>query len=87
MVTEQDQLEALASDFCRDLFTAQPESYPEEILTQVPVRVTNLMNEALESPFTGQEVERALFMMGANKAPGPDGFTAGFYQAHWYTWA
>jgi hypothetical protein len=45
------------------------------------------MNEALESPFTGQEVERALFMMGANKALGLDGFTVGFYQARWDTWA
>jgi hypothetical protein len=41
------------------------------------------MNEELTKPFTASEVERAMFMMGANKAPGPDGFTAGFYQHHW----
>ena len=28
---------------------------------------------------------RALFMVGANKASGPDGFTAGFLQYHWDT--
>ncbi|EEE59262.1 hypothetical protein OsJ_11281 [Oryza sativa Japonica Group] len=31
------------------------------------------------------EVDRALSMMGAHKAPGPDSFTVGFYQAHWET--
>jgi hypothetical protein len=85
MITEQEQLETMASDFYGDLFTAQVESAPEEILDHVPERVTEMMNESLLAPYTAQEVERALFMMGANKAPGPDGFTAGFYQTHWGT--
>lgn len=83
MVTEQDQIEAMASEFYASLFTAQVDSAPEEILPHVPVRVTAGMNEVLEAPYTAQEVENALFMMGANKAPGPDGFTAGFFQTHW----
>jgi hypothetical protein len=37
------------------------------------------MNDELTKPFTAAEVEKALFMMGANKAPGPDSFTAGFF--------
>ena len=72
----------MAAEFYRDLFTAQEVSYPDEVLSHVPQCVTAETNESLESPFTAQEVERALFMMGANKSPGPDGFTAGFYQAH-----
>jgi hypothetical protein len=41
------------------------------------------MNEELQKPYTAEEVCKALFMMGANKAPGPDGLTAGFFQFHW----
>ena len=41
------------------------------------------MNETLCRPFTAEEVEKDLFMAKPNKSPGPDGFTAGFYQKHW----
>jgi hypothetical protein len=41
------------------------------------------MAELLERAFTSEEVEAALFQMGSNKAPGADGFTAGFFQKHW----
>lgn len=41
------------------------------------------MNEELHKPYTAKEVRKALFMMGANKAPWPDGLTAGFFQFHW----
>ena len=51
----------------------------------MPTRVSSEMNEALDRPYTAQEVERALFSMGTCKAPGPDGFIAGFYQTHWET--
>ena len=41
------------------------------------------MNVRLTRPYSATEVETALQMMGANNAPGPDGFTARFYQLHW----
>jgi hypothetical protein len=85
LVTEQTKLEAMASTFYGDLFTAQPVLELDGILAHLPQRVTSAMNESRGNPYTGQEVERVLFMMGANKAPGPDGFTAGFYQTHWET--
>ena len=47
------------------------------------MKVTDEMNESINLPFTAKEVERALFMMGPSKAPGSDGFNAGFYQYHW----
>jgi hypothetical protein len=37
------------------------------------------MNAELTKPFEAEEVRTALFMMGPNKDPGPDGFTAGFF--------
>lgn len=49
----------------------------------MPRKVTVDMNEQLARPFSASEVERALSLMGAHKAPGPDGLTAGFFQLHW----
>ncbi|CAM8905567.1 unnamed protein product [Rhodiola kirilowii] len=41
------------------------------------------MNDTLRAPFTEGEVKRALFQMHPTKAPGPDGFSALFFQTNW----
>ena len=40
-------------------------------------------NELLTSEFTVSEVKDAVFQMEHNKAPGPNGFPAEFYQVFW----
>jgi hypothetical protein len=52
---------------------------PEAILQHVPCKISDAMNESLTRPYTAKEVKKAIFMMGPNKAPGPDGLT----QEHW----
>jgi hypothetical protein len=54
-----------------------------ELLGHVPERVTTDMN-FLDKPFGPKEVRDALFQMAPSKAPGVDGFTAGFFQRHWH---
>lgn len=38
----------------------------------------------MNEPFTMEEVKNAVFGMNAFKAPGPDGFHAGFFQKQWH---
>lgn len=39
----------------------------------------------VDEPYSADEVHKALFSMAPWKAPGPDGFHAGFYQSNWNT--
>lgn len=41
------------------------------------------MNQDLTRSVTEDEVREAVFDMGPNRTPGPDGFTAGFFQKFW----
>ncbi|GKE31983.1 hypothetical protein Tco_1451305, partial [Tanacetum coccineum] len=38
----------------------------------------------LESEVTNDEIKRAVWDCGTDKAHGPDGFTFGFYRQFWY---
>jgi hypothetical protein len=40
-------------------------------------------NEILTTPFTEEEVFEAISQMEHNKAPGPHGFPAEFYEKSW----
>lgn len=53
------------------------------ILDHVRQKILSMMNETLAIPCTADEVRWIVFMMGLNKALGPDGLTAGFYQHYW----
>jgi hypothetical protein len=37
-------------------------------------------NAVLSAPYTEEEIRKAVFQVEHNKAPGPDGFPAEFYQ-------
>jgi hypothetical protein len=80
-VTEQAEIESVARQFYSELFTVQEILEPGPVLNYVPQRLTDQMNAELTKPFEAEEVRTALFKMGLNQAPGPNGFTAGFFPA------
>ncbi|KAL9674631.1 hypothetical protein QQ045_030903 [Rhodiola kirilowii] len=49
-------------------------------LRHVPKRVTPSQNALLTHPYTEREITEALFQLYPSKAPGLNGFHAGFYQ-------
>ena len=53
------------------------------ILQHIPSKISAEMNDDFAKPFVEAEVRVALFQMAPSKAPGVDGFTAGFFQRHW----
>ena len=83
LATKPEDIEVVATEYYKQLFSVQEQLEPDLVVEHVPARVTEAMNDQLTRPYTTDEVERALRLMKPNKAPGPDGFTAGFYQLHW----
>ncbi|KAM0859687.1 hypothetical protein ACQ4PT_047052 [Festuca glaucescens] len=69
--------------FYQNLYTSQGFNHMDELLDLVPTRVNQDMNTELDKTFSVEEVRAALFQMAPSKAPGVDGFTAGFFQRHW----
>ncbi|XP_059436088.1 uncharacterized protein LOC132169016 [Corylus avellana] len=65
------------------LFNSEGVEHIVDGLEGLEGRITAAMNEDLSKPFTEDEVRTALFQMAPQKAPGPDGFHAGFFQKNW----
>ncbi|KAK4254647.1 hypothetical protein QN277_010000 [Acacia crassicarpa] len=80
---EKNDINGAFSEFYMKLFTAGGSRPLEQVLSYVDKVVTDADNESLMNPVSSQEIEDAVFQLGTNKAPGPDGYSALFYQASW----
>ena len=83
IVEDEEGLVAIATSYFRQIFESSNPEDIEEALAQVPTMITGTMNDNLIALVTKWEVKLALFAMHPEKAPGPDGMTAFFYQKFW----
>lgn len=52
-------------------------------VNKIPTYLNDADRDALDSPFSSQEIQHTIFDMGYLKALGPDGNPVGFYQKYW----
>ena len=83
VVEEEGELQALITNFYKDLFCSRAGSRYDELLSCVHPRVTNEMNQHLMRDFSDEDIKSALDGMGDIKAPGVDGIPALFYKQYW----
>src|SRR6187455_2199976 len=82
----QQHLKEYITEFYKGLFgPAEENHFSMQERTDDISQVSHAENEFLTAPFTEKEIRDAIFSMEHNKAPGPDGFPAEFYQQFWDT--
>jgi hypothetical protein len=85
MIEGHEQLKSFITSYYKGLFGAPEESNfsLDETRTEDIPQVSQAENNFLTSPYSEEEVRKVVFQMEHNKAPGPDGFPAKFYQSFW----
>ena len=85
LIEGQDNLKEYITGYYKGLFGAPEEGNfsLDESRTDDITQVTPEENNLLIAPFSEEEISKAINQMEHNKAPGPDGFPAEFYQHFW----
>ena len=83
-IAEDIGVEKVEVDYFEELFTTTSPTEFDDFLTEVTPGLTPQMNQRLLRLATEDDVREALFMMHPEKAPGPDGMTALFFQHSWH---
>lgn len=69
--------------YFKNLFTAIDGNREETVTYALSPMVTEEDNEALISLPSFSKIKEAVFSIQADKAPGPNGFSVGFFHTHW----
>ena len=80
---EEDQIAAVICKYFDHIFTSDSFNGLQTVEKSLQPCVTAEMNEELIKEPTMEEIKEAIFAIHPDKAPGPDGFSASFFQANW----
>jgi hypothetical protein len=82
-VEDVEKAQDMANDFYKKIFSNDQISREwRQTYVTYPVLESDLLSK-LDSPINNDEVKKVVFSMYPWKAPGPDGFSVGFYQKSW----
>ncbi|KAA3465353.1 reverse transcriptase [Gossypium australe] len=82
--TEKSEIVESATSFFKNLFMSRGVGESFHLLQGIEKRISSDTNASLLSSFTEEDVVSALQEMRPTKAPGPDGFSAIFFQRYWH---
>lgn len=85
VVFEEPQIVKVITEFYQNLFTTNQNSDFRIVEEALEPKITEEQNAHLTRPPTGEEIKAAAFTIHPGKAPGPDGFSAGFFRSYWAT--
>ncbi|XP_075112012.1 uncharacterized protein LOC142182049 [Nicotiana tabacum] len=82
VVEDPDRIEIEITEFYKELYK-EPEEWRSTVNFENSTRISESERELLQSNFEEQEVLTCLKMCASDKAPGPDGYTIGFFRKCW----
>ncbi|BFG35167.1 hypothetical protein CerSpe_214410 [Prunus speciosa] len=80
-----NQVRMVFEDYFKGIFSAGGTRDWGNVLACISPVITDQMNADLCKLLSDEEIKEAAFQLGANKAPGPDGFSGIFYHNYWET--
>lgn len=83
LVHKEDEIVQVIGEYFQSLFTTKPGEREDTVNRALHPIISDEDNHHLTSIPSPAEIKEAAFSINADKAPGPDGFSAGFFQTNW----
>lgn len=83
LVVEDEKIAEVMSRYFRTIFTSSNPQVAAIVNKALRQRISSSINEKLTAIPSDAEIREAMFAIHPDKASGPDGFSASFFQSNW----